>query len=143
MTALRTILVGAIAFIAAGCSNSPSAEVIEFVTWGQGLPKDATVVSWMQESGFKQDAKVFLIFDTTSAGCAEFAQKYSDGATLDELLTSRTEIKGARSTGTYADRIPEIPWDLTTISNGRFFQREQTTGFLSIDLDKNRVYVFR
>ena len=142
MTALKTMLVFATALLTAGCSNSPSTEQIEFVTWGQGLPKDAKIVAW-KESGFTQDPKEFLIFDTTSAGCAEFAQKYSDGATLDELLTSRTEIKGARSTGTYADRIPDIPWDLTTISNGRFFQREQTTGFLSIDIDKNRVYLFR
>ncbi len=143
MATLRSMLVVTIAVLAAGCSNAPSSALIDDVTWGHGLPTDSKVIAWTKTGGSGPDPHSFLIFDTSAAGCAEFAEKYSAGATLDEFFTSRAEVRGARSTGTSFDRIPEIPWDLAKISNGRFFQRDHTNGFLSIDLDTHRVYVFR
>lgn len=119
-----------------GCSN------YDFVTFDVGLPSGARVVASKSDTGFRQDARTYLIFDTDAAGAVWFAERYS-GVDWSDFHRSRTKLNGAGPSGTWADRVEGIPWDLTLISNGRFFRRDDTNGFLSIDMDTYRVYVFR
>jgi hypothetical protein len=124
-----------------GCSGSDS-ELIDYVTFGAGLPPNSRVVATKRDSGFAQDGRLYLIFDTDSAGIATFTKAYT-GGTLDSMKRSRTELNGATSSGTWMDTVDNLPWDLAAISNGRFSRHASTNGFLSIDLSTNRVYVFR
>ena len=124
-----------------GCSAS-DADLIDYVTFGAGLPPNSTVVATKRAPAMAQDGRHYLIFDTDDAGVAAFAKAYTGGS-LDEMKQSRTELRGATSSGTWMDTVDGLPWDLAAIKSGRFSRHARTNGFLSIDLSPNRVYVFR
>ena len=121
-----------------GCDS----QRVDFITLGVGLPPNSKIVHVLQESGFQQDARSYLVFDTDRAGIEQFALAYSGGVPISQFQKDRDKI------GNYADVDPGVPWwELRPIQNGRYFKHKledlQSFGFLSIDLDKNRVYMFR
>jgi hypothetical protein len=65
------------------------------------------------------------------------------GIPVSRFLKSRTELRGASRFGTWIDTLKGMPlWNLKMITNGRFFTPSGTNGFVSIDMDTYRVYVF-
>ncbi|WP_436715876.1 hypothetical protein U8335_27110 [Roseiconus lacunae] len=115
---------------------------VDFVTFGAGLPAQATIVARKPAEAFAQDAHEYIIFDTDATGVETFASAYA-GVSLAAFARDRTKLKGATRSGTWADTVSGIPWDLTTITDGRFYRRGDTNGFVAIDMDLYRVYVFR
>ena len=124
-----------------GCGLS-EAELFKEVTFGVGLPRNARIIATLPALPLAQDVHAYYIFDTDQAGIEEFALRYS-GVQVTEFLTDRTKLHGANGIRTWADVVHGIPWDLRKIKNGRYFRRSDTNGFLSIDMETKRVYVFR
>ena len=123
--------------IVAGCTDP-----VDRATRGAGLPSGSKIVATKADPELAQDAHCYLIFDTDADGVEKFALDYA-GIPLSKFLTSRTKLQGASSSGTWIDTLPGMPlWNLKTIPNGRFFSPSGTNGFVSIDMDTYRVYVF-
>lgn len=123
--------------IIAGCTNP-----VNRATRGAGLPSGAKIVATKADPELAQDAHCYLIFDTDADGVEKFALEYA-GIPLSQFLTSRTELQGADESGTWIDTLKGMPlWNLKDITNGRFFSPSGTNGFVSIDMDTYRVYVF-
>ena len=135
------LFTSAIVVTLAGCADH--SELVDFVTFEAGIPNGAEIVAVKKDSGLTQDGRSYLIFDSDAKGTAEFADAYSGGVPIDKYLRTRFQIKGASSRGTFADVVDGISWNLGTIRSGRYFRRNDTNGFVAIDVAENRVYVFR
>jgi hypothetical protein len=123
--------------IIAGCTDP-----VHRATRGAGLPSGAKIVATKADPELAQDAHCYLIFDTDADGVEKFVLEYA-GIPLSHFLKSRTELQGADEFGTWIDTLKGMPlWNLKTITNGRFFSPSGTNGFVSIDMDTYRVYVF-
>lgn len=123
--------------IIAGCTAP-----VHRATRGAGLPSGAKIVATKADPELAQDAHCYLIFDTDAEGVEKFALEYA-GIPLSRFLKSRTELHGADEFGTWKDVVSGMPlWELKKITNGRFFMHGGTHGFVSIDMDTYRVYVF-
>ena len=123
--------------IVVGCTDP-----VHRATRGAGLPSGAKIIATKADPELAQDAHCYLIFDTDADGVEKFALEYA-GVPLSQFLTSRTKLQGASRFGTFVDTLTGMPlWNLKTITNGRFFSPSGTNGFVSIDMDTYRVYVF-
>ena len=123
--------------IVVGCTDP-----VHRATRGAGLPSGAKIIATKADRELAQDAHCYLIFDTDADGVEKFALDYA-GIPLSQFLTSRTKLQGASTSGTFVDTLTGMPlWNLKMITNGRFFSPSGTNGFVSIDMDTYRVYVF-
>ena len=116
-------------------------KTIDHITFNIGLPANSTYIA-SQVDRWGPDSKWWLIFDSDQSGIEEFALRYSGGTPLSDYLIKRTDIYGGGG-NCNAFNVNGIPWDLSKIKNGRYFRRNDTNGFVSIDMETKRVYVFR
>jgi hypothetical protein len=59
------------------------------------------------------------------------------------MANSRTHLSAPSPDAPFIDVIDGIPWDLAKIIHGTFHRNQGTNGFVSIDSDRWRVYVFQ
>jgi len=114
--------------------------LVQYVTFKQGLPRGARVVSIKPTHLAAQDSNSFLIFDAPRVGIESFVMGYCEGSTLETLSKKPDNINGY-----FTGPVRDLPmWDYGELPNTRFFQRRKgSIGFLVIDLDKNRVFIHR
>ena len=122
------------------CIIAGSTDPVHRATRGAGLPSGAKIVATKSDPELAQDAHCYLIFDTDADGVEKFALEYA-GFPLSQFLTSRTELRSRSET--FKAVVSGMPlWKLKTITNGRFFSPSGTNGFVSINMETYRVYVF-
>lgn len=140
-TALIAVGITTVLFIGSCCGglwwtfHVSDDEIVDFVTFGHGLPESGRVVGTQIDYTIEREYW-FLIFDSDPEGIAWFAKRYSRGVSIDDLSRERPR-------GWEKNEVGTVTWNLAAIKNGRYFQHKGNHGFLSIDLTRNRVYVFR
>lgn len=112
----------------------------EYVTFDTELPGDANIVA-AKSGPFGPDTKFHLIFDASVESIKDFAGRYA-GVGWSTLPQSMEEAFPNIYFGAL-DYLPE--WEIQKIENGRFYLRrtETGTGYLFIDIDRDRVYLQR
>ena len=113
-----------------------------YATNGIGRPWLSWVVARKKVGGFPDRAYRYLIFDTHQGGAVWFANRYA-GKPLSKLKSSFDELDCESHITTEVVTVEGIPWDLSEIENGRFYCGEHPPGFLLIDTDTYRVYVYQ